>query len=231
MKNNKLFFCLIIISVLLFTSSCSKSQQTDQRNSDTDELCNYEVTEEPFESMEIVNSYADYITYDSEAELYEASEMVFIGMPTETFTDGEELLYNFNAEIIPDNSDDKIAYCFTVRNVKVLKMLKGDDSIKEIKVAEEAMKQTDLNGIVRIIGLPDNTCITKKNVKYIYYVKKAAQPSMDFYLTRMDQGIVNIDGLDANSRSVVSEQRLNEVKTRFSTDFAKYDRSDELTAK
>ena len=181
--------------------------------------------------MEIVNSYADYITYDSEAELYEASEMVFIGMPTETFTDGEELLYNFNAEIIPDNSDDKIAYCFTVRNVKVLKMLKGDDSIKEIKVAEEAMKQTDLNGTVRIIGLPDNTCITKKNVKYIYYVKKAAQPSMDFYLTRMDQGIVNIDALDANSRSVVSEQRLNEVKTRFSTDFAKYDRSDELTAK
>ena len=66
-------------------------------------------------------------------------------------------------------------------------MLKGDDSIKEIKVAEEAMKQTDLNGTVRIIGLPDNTCITKKNVKYIYYVKKAAQPSMDFYLTRMDQ--------------------------------------------
>ena len=231
MKNKKSAFCLVIISVLILTSSCSKSQQADQRNSDTDELYNYEVTDEPFENMEIVNSYADYITYDSEAELYEASEMVFIGMPTETFTDGEELLYNFNAEIIPDNSDDKIAYCFTVRNVKVLKMLKGDDSIKEIKVAEEAMKQTDLNGTVRIIGLPDNTCITKKNVKYIYYVKKAAQPSMDFYLTRMDQGIVNIDGLDANSRSVVSEQRLNEVKTRFSTDFAKYDRSDELTAK
>ena len=54
---------------------------------------------------------------------------------------------------------------------------------------------------------------------------------MDFYIARPDQGVINIDGLDTNSFSKVSTQRLDEVKSRFAAEFAEYDRSDELTAK
>ena len=80
MKTKKSVFCLTIISILIFTSSCSKPQQTDQESYDTDELYNYEVTEEPFESMQILKSYADYKTYDTESELFETSDIVFIGI-------------------------------------------------------------------------------------------------------------------------------------------------------
>ncbi|MBP3479975.1 MAG: hypothetical protein J6K66_00020 [Clostridia bacterium] len=231
MKNNKLFFCLIIISVLLFTSSCSKSQQADQRNSDTDELYNYEVTEEPFESMQILKSYADYKTYNTEAEFFETSDIVFIGMPIETFTDGEEHYYNLDGIEISKNSSEKIGSYCTVRNIKVLKVLKGEWSEETIKIAEKAVCKTYEDGTERIIGLPDNSIITKKNSKYIYYANKAAQDNMDFYIARPDQGVINIDGLDTNSFSKVSTQRLSEVKSRFASDFAKYDRTDELAAK
>ena len=42
-----------------------------------------------------------------------------------------------------------------------------------------------------------------------------------FYIARPDQGVINIDGLDTNSFSKVSTQRLSEVKSRFASDFAK----------
>ena len=230
MKTKKSVFCLAIISILIFTSSCSK-QQPEQKNVDTDELYNYEVTEEPFESMQILKSYANYKTYDTESELFETSDIIFIGMPIETFTDGEEHYYNLNGIEISENSSEKIGSYCTVRNIKVLKMIKGDSNLNTIKIAENAVCKTYEDGTTRIIGLPDNTIITKKNSKYIYYANKAAQDNMDFYVPRSDQGVVNIDGLDTNSFSKVSSQRLSEVKSRFAADFAKYDRSNELTAK
>ena len=231
LKNTKSFFYLVIIFIVLFTNSCSKPQQADQGSYDTDELYNYEVTSEPFESMQILKSYADYKTYDTESELFETSDIVFIGMPIETFTDGEEHYYNLNGIEISKNSSEKIGSYCTVRNIKVLKMIKGDSNLNTIKIAENAVCKTYEDGTTRIIGLPDNTIITKKNSKYIYYANKAAQDNMDFYVPRSDQGVVNIDGLDTNSFSKVSSQRLSEVKSRFAADFAKYDRSNELTAK
>ena len=231
MKTKKSVFCLAIVFILIFTSSCSKPQQTDQESYDTDELYNYEVTEEPFESMQILKSYANYKTYDTESELFETSDIIFIGMPIETFTDGEEHYYNLNGIEISENSSEKIGSYCTVRNIKVLKMIKGDDNLDTIKIAESAVCKTYEDGTERIIGLPNNSFITKKNSKYIYYANKAAQDNMDFYVPRSDQGVVNIDGLDTNSFSKVSSQRLSEVKSRFAADFAKYDRSNELTAK
>ena len=222
MKTKKSVFCLAIVFILIFTSSCSKPQQADQGSYDTDELYNYEVTSEPFESMQILKSYADYKTYDTESELFETSDIVF---------NGEEHYYNLNGIEISKNSSEKIGSYCTVRNIKVLKMIKGDSNLNTIKIAENAVCKTYEDGTTRIIGLPDNTIITKKNSKYIYYANKAAQDNMDFYVPRSDQGVVNIDGLDTNSFSKVSSQRLSEVKSRFAADFAKYDRSNELTAK
>ena len=69
MKTKKSVFCLVIISVLILTSSCSKSQQPKQESDDANGLYNYEVTSEPFESMPIVNSSANYPTYDTEKRI------------------------------------------------------------------------------------------------------------------------------------------------------------------
>ena len=225
----KRILSLALALVLLFACGCQK--QSANNNSNPEELFNYEVTHEPFEDMEICYSCIDYLTCDSEAELFEASDMVFIGMPTETFTDGEGIPFNVRGERIPEGSDEGIAFAFTVRNVKVLKMLKGDDSVKEVKVGEDAFKQINSDGSVRITELPYNHSIAKKNAKYIYYVDKTIQKNMDFYTINIDRGLVNIDGLDVKTNYTVGNTRLNEVKTRFAAEFEKYDRSSELAAK
>ena len=231
MKTKKSVFCLAIISILIFTSSCSKPQQSNQNNSNTEELYNYEITSEPFESMPIVNSYANHVTYNNADEMFDGAEIVIIGMPVETFTDGEERFFDSENNEVEKDSGVKIFHRSTIRNIKVLKVIKGEWTEETIKIAEKAVTKTDEKGNKYISGLPEGQYIAKKNVKYIYYLTKSLTKNADFYFTLPDQGLINIDGLDTNSFSKVSSQRLNEVKSRFSADFAKYDRSNELTAK
>ena len=210
MKNKKSAFCLVIISVLLLTSSCSKSQQPKQESDDANGLYNYEVTSEPFESLPIVNSSTNYPTYDTEKELFDNSEIVLIGMPIETFTDGDQHFYDIDANEVDKNSNVRIFHKITTRNIKIIKVLKGDIKSDSVEIAENAIVETDQVGNNYIYGLPDRS---------------------KFYFPRSDQGVINIDGLDTNSFSKVSTQRLDEVKSRFAAEFAEYDRSDELTAK
>ena len=231
MKTKKSVFCLFIISILIFTSSCSKPQQSDQNNSNTEELYNYEVTSEPFESMPIVNSYANYVTYADSDEMFDKAEIVLIGMPIETFTDGEERYFDSENNEVEKDSGVKIFHRSTIRNIKVLKVIKGEWTEETIKVAEKAVTETDENGNKYISGLPEGQYIAKKNVKYIYFLTKALTKDADYYFAHFDQGKINIDGLDVNGQSTISTQRLNEVKSRFSADFAKYDRSNELAIK
>ena len=231
MKTKKSVFCLAIISILIFTSSCSKPQQSNQNNYNTEELYNYEITSEPFESMPIVNSYANHVTYNNADEMFDDAEIVIIGMPVETFTDGEERFFDSENNEVEKDSGVKIFHRSTIRNIKVLKVIKGEWTEETIKIAEKAVTKTDEKGNKYISGLPEGQYIAKKNVKYIYYLTKSLTKNADFYFTLPDQGLINIDGLDTNSFSKVSSQRLNEVKSRFSADFAKYDRSNELAIK
>ena len=113
MKNKKTILCLLIIFVLVLTSACSKPQQNE-------ELYNYEVTTEPFESLPIVNSSANYPTYDTEKELFDNSEIVLIGMPIETFTDGDQHFYDIDANEVDKNSNVRIFHKITTRNIKII---------------------------------------------------------------------------------------------------------------
>ena len=231
MKNKKSVFCLVIISVLILTSSCSKSQQPKQESDDANGLYNYEVTSEPFESMPIVNSYSNYVTYADSDEMYDKAEIVLIGMPVETFTDGEERYFDSENNEVEKDSGVKIFHRSTIRNIKVLKVIKGEWTEETIKIAEIAVTETDEKGNKYISGLPEGQYIAKKNVKYIYYLTKALTKDADYYFAHFDQGKINIDGLDINGQSTISAKRLSEVKSRFASDFAKYDRTDELAAK
>lgn len=78
MKNIKSFSVLLIIFAMLFTCSCEKAEI--QNNNE--EVCNFEVTAEPFEEMEKIYAHTDVYGFESEAELFDSADLVFIGMPT-----------------------------------------------------------------------------------------------------------------------------------------------------
>ena len=227
----KKILCLALCFILILSCACSKApdNKTDAKPQEkTAELYNYEATEEPFESMEIRNSYATYKTYDNEQDLFEASDMVFIGMPTDTFTDGEEHYYNVNNDEVDKESDETIFFYCTLRDIKVIEMLKGDKSLETVSVADRAVVKEENDGSKTIIGLPTGNSIAKKNVKYVYYVKRAVPENMNFYFAAHDEGLINIDGLDSK---VGRADRVLAAKERLPEQFEKYDRSSELAVK
>lgn len=207
---------IILILILLFSCSCNKQ-----------EFYNYEVTAEPFESMEIINFYTDHETYSSEQQLYDDSDLVFVGMPIETFTDGEEVYYTFNGEKVEKDSKDKIIDYYTLRDVQIVELIKGDVNTDVIKVADRAVVKENENNEQIIVGLPTSSSIAKKNVKYIYYAYKARGD--EYYFVNLDQGLVNVDNLDKKTNEKISEERQNQIKEKFFSKFEKYDRSHEVS--
>ena len=216
----KRIISVLLIFVLLFASSCKKAEQQPY---------NLEVTAEPFESMEIHNSYTDHKTYNSEQELYDDSDLVFIGMPIETFTDGEQIFFNREGQRVSKENSDATCDYYTVRDVQIIELIKGEAESDVIKVADMAIVKQENNEKESIIGLPTSATIAKKNVKYIYYVYKSA--SSDYYYVNLDQGLINVDGLDSRESLAIEEGRLGQVKDRFLAQFEKYDRTAELSTK
>ncbi|MBQ8605537.1 MAG: hypothetical protein IJ408_02270 [Clostridia bacterium] len=216
----KRIFCLSLAVLILLSCSCSSAPK--------EELYNYEVTEEPFESMEVIGTSLNYKMHVNEQDLFEDSELVFIGMPLDTFTDGQVRYFNRDAKEV-DKDSDEILYRYTVRDIKVIEMIKGDSTLETVRVADEAVVEEIQDGNKIIVGLPSDCSIAKKNVKYVYYLMPALPEEMDFYFCQYDGGLANIDGLD--ERVNASNWRLSETKARFSEQFVKYDRSAELEAK
>ena len=227
MKNRLL--ALILCMILLLSCACAKESDAKKEQTDVqkkEELYNYEVTDEPFESMEIQHSLLDYISFENEQALFEAADMVFIGMPLDTFTDGEERYYDVNLQEL--KGVEGSTYRYTVRDIKVIEMLKGDKSLDTVSVADDAVVKEMYDGKQVIDGLCENSHIAKKNVKYIYYLVKSNSEEMDFYFTAYDEGLINIDGLDSK---VGRADRVLAAKERLPEQFEKYDRSSELAVK
>ena len=222
MKNIISFSVLLIIFAMLFTCSCEKAEI--QNNNE--EVCNFEVTAEPFEEMEKIYAYTDVYGFESEAELFDSADLVFIGMPTDTFTECQTEYYDLNEEN-KVSKDDKYFASYTIRNIKVIEVFKGDSTLDSIRLAERGTVTQSTDGQTVISGLASQCKIAKKNVKYLYYANYDEKHG--FYMAHLDAGKINIDGLDTDSDEKIDDEILNEVKVRFSNAFQKYDRSSELS--
>lgn len=223
MKNNKLYSILTILLITLFMCSCeSRNIQSENQ----DELYNYQVAPEPFEEMEVIHVSTDGYGFKSEAEIFDKVDLVFIGMPTDTYTECETKYYDLNEEN-EVGKDDKYFASYTIRNVKVLEVLKGDNALEYVKLAERGTVTQNDDGKSIISGVPSQYKIAKKNVKYLYYANYDEKHG--FYMAHMDAGKINIDNLDASSNEKIDHERLSEAKTRFAKSFQKYDRTNELS--
>ena len=224
----RIIISILIVSNIFFSFGCQKKTQISVPKTDESYVYNLPVTKEPFEDMEIVHTLGTYITFDSEEEIYADSELVFIGMPVDTFTEGTEIYYTFGGKQVEKNSGERITNSVTLRNVKILEMIKGEYSSDTIKIADRAITKTYDTGETKIVGLPSENKIEKKNAKYIFYVYKSGDPNNDYYFSQPDDGVINIDMLHPDMNKAVDSKRLEQVKTRFSAHFKKYDRSEEI---
>ncbi len=209
----KKILTVIIAVTLVLCSGCTKKPNRQEYNKP--------VTHEAFEDMNVLYASAQIKSYETEEELFDSVDMVFIGMPTATFTDGTARYFDLDGNEV--TKDEKYFSSYTVRDIQVVEMLKGDSNTDTVRIAERGTVSKNKEGETIIAGalLP----IAKQNVKYIYYVNY--DKDMDCYVINADNGIICADGLDERLVKTVDSTRLEQVEKRFKTQFDKYDRTDE----
>ena len=218
-----------MLIVLIFSCfSCNKPVDNEGLNNNENEY-NLPVEKEEFENLDVAYSHTTHMTYRTEQELYDDSDYVFIGMPTDTFTECETIYYDAWGNHVKPEDNVRIADYSTLRNVKIIEMIKGELDSDTIKVADMAAVVTKEDNSRKIVGLPSGTFIQKKNVKYIYYVKKANDKQVDYYFASMDDGLLNIDGLHTSVNEGIDEYfKMPEMQKKYADKFEKYDRSSEV---
>lgn len=162
-----------------------------------------------------------YTRYNSEQELYDASDLVFVGMPVQTLNPLNNVGVSDTIKEKFNLSEDYYLSHAIKRDVMVLEVLKGDyDSSIIPLVHYEAFVRNSENRLYLGIGPADT--VDCKNAKYIYYVTKEDQYKAP-YLVSLDYGRVNVDGLD--KESYYDSERVKEVRDKFPEIFEKYDRT------
>ena len=177
------------------------------------------VTAEPFESMEISFTKMGMLaTYDNLDELIEASSLIVIASPVNIFTDEAPTFLDINGNPVDSYEQASRSNCYTLRDFKINKVLKGDKSLKEVTVAERFV-EINSDSTNKIIGLKGEY-IAKKNAKYMLFLMPSNYKN-DHYFTCYNVGKINIDGKDPNCEQVVDNKMLYEIKKEYKNEFHK----------
>ena len=175
------------------------------------------VTAEPFESMEISFTKMGMLaTYDNLDELIEASSLIVIASPVNTFTDEAPTFLDINGNPVDSYEQASNGNRFTKRQFKVYKVLKGDKNLKEVTVAETFAYNESTDKIVGFEG----EYIAKKNAKYLLFLIPSNYTD-SYYVTCYNVGKINIDGKDPNCEQVVDNKMLYEIKKEYKNEFHK----------
>ena len=207
MKRMAVIFMAFVL--LLSFGSCAKTAQPDLQ----DDIEQGEVTAEPFESMDIsYDQFSMFKIENSVEELANNSTLIVIASPTKTFTDVTPALFDRNNNPVDSYEQASRAYCYTERDFKVYKVLKGDKNLKEVRVAENFVK-INSDGSDKIVGV-EGEYIAKKNAKYLLFLVPSNYDE-NLYFHCYNVGMINIDGKDPNCEQIVDKKVLNEIKKEY----------------
>lgn len=223
----------LIIVVALLVTACSKPEKTKPTVDDTadnDTVINLEVGPEPFESMSTSRYSYQYKKFESEQQMFDESDLVIVGMPVNTLTEDTRMYYSDDSPLLSESGEWNKA-C-TVRDIKVLEILKGSDKDEIIKLIYRAgLVDEYMFGTAYFLGTPKDEPISKKNVKYIYYLKLDLDSGAKRYRVTGKESTINVDGLHAQTFNYLSGTIVSQVMWKYADIFEKYDRSAELAAK
>ncbi len=139
--------------------------------------------------------------FKNEEGAFEYSDIVAIVTPKNDLRDDGRV--SFDGKVIKTDkeaSEYKLNEVFTLRDMNVLKVIKGDENITDIYIANEAhyyystyKKAPDL-----WYGqyTPREDPIVKKGAVYLYYLKKDTTLGENVYRVSGRQCVLNIDGTD-----------------------------------
>ncbi|RCX13859.1 hypothetical protein DFR58_11695 [Anaerobacterium chartisolvens] len=146
----------------------------------------------------IISTSASIIGFNSVEELNSKASLIIIGSPEEDFLSCKP--------IIEYNDSGRYGQFYTMRKLKVDRVLKGDKKYESIEVVETAaaINNDPLKYQKDIMTIEDYR-VMEKGKKYILFLDK--NEAGQNYIVGVYQGKFNLDGQDTVEKNAVEENR------------------------
>ena len=200
----KIISVLLVIILSLSISACKRNNYLVNASQAAEK--------EPFEEIEV--EYSDvgcFARFDSVQALEQASDLIVVASPKNTFTDETPTLLDSNNNPVDSYDKSILFYSYTVRDFDVKKVIKGDDkNLKEVKVCETSVL---IDNGQKIMSQGGQT-ISKKGANYLLFLSQANYYD-DLYFAIPYQGKVNVDGKDPANNQIIDCFMLYEIEKAY----------------
>lgn len=200
----KIISVLLVIILSLSISACKRNNYLVNASQAAEK--------EPFEEIEV--EYSDvgcFARFDSVQALEQASDLIVVASPKNTFTDETPTLLDSNNNPVDSYDKSILFYSYTVRDFDVKKVIKGDDkNLKEVKVCETSVL---IDNGQKIKSYGDQT-VSKQGADYLLFLG-LANYSDDEYFAIPYSGKVNVDGKDPANNQIIDCFMLYEIEKAY----------------
>ena len=200
----KIISVLLVIILSLSISACKRNNYLVNASQAAEK--------EPFEEIEV--EYSDvgcFARFDSVQALEQASDLIVVASPKNTFTDETPTLLDSNNNPVDSYDKSILFYSYTVRDFDVKKVIKGDDkNLKEVKVCETSVL---IDNGQKIKSYGDQT-VSKQGADYLLFLG-LANYSDDEYFAIPYSGKVNVDGKDPANNQIIDGFTLYEIEKAY----------------
>lgn len=217
---------LILLAVLLILSSCN----VKPKEYITMPSKNLIVQTEYFETLDQQYIYREidwvYPPPNEEKAYADEADVIVVGYPVNTFTDEQMQYYDRERNEVAQNDD---WYTMdTIRKIKVVEVLKGEEVGEFINLQVEETYFPNENGVIQLYETYYTDFIQKQNVKYIFYLKELSTFLGEKTYENIISSGVNVDGLHQQSLNKINRSLFADILINRYDLFKKYNRSYEL---
>lgn len=146
------------------------------------------------ESLKKYEVHSNYVEFNDVNSLEEFADLIIIGSPAKPFEEDNP--------VVTYNKEGRYEDFYTISDVKVKKVLKGEYSKDTVPVLQSAAITTSLSGKEKIFMISDDFSVMEKNKKYLLFLKKT--DNNNYSIISVNQGKFNIDDQDKNEKELSS---------------------------
>ena len=197
---------LIVLTTVLMLSGCSKSiAENDTVKNNIEDVSKYNVS---YSSRPGVVENNNYSYYDNIDDLWNTSEYVLIASPIESYAEAEQYwIDDFNNPT--DFSSLSLAYSYSVRQFKVQKVYKGEDTkLKEVSVCEHVLVNENEMKVM------PGSYPTEQGTKYLLFLRRSNNTGEN-YFPLIYQGKYSLNDSDNKEQKNISQDMYKQVKEKF----------------
>lgn len=144
----------------------------------------------------VIKPQASHVLYNDVDTLTNFADLIIVGQPEKDFSE--------YTPTIKYTDTGRFEDFHTTTDIKVLKVLKGDYTLKSIPVDQHAALISYPFKLQKDLMISEDYSVMQKNNKYLLFLKKYES---GYCIISINQGKFNVDNLDSNEKLIANQYK------------------------